>query len=320
MGGSSRCTPDGCLVLFSGAYPTKVSSSPINGAYHYYGTGFFDYTSDACTPGADNALPSQAGSVPVYPENSPGYECISQGKSFGTVNGLAVCYGEAKPDVDTTINPDGSETKSEKPKADSTETTTKTNPDGSTTTTSSSNNKTTSCTNGVCTTTTTSTNSDGTSTTSTKQEPQSEFCESNPKSPLCVSSTFGNAKCDAAPACTGDAIQCAQAVFSWEIKCALTEEPTDDAYKLGKAVASGGDDPAGNPFDPANIEEIDEESIVSQAAGQRFLSGTCVQPPSFSVLGRSYTMDTTKLCQFAEIVGNLMVALSTIIAIRMITS
>jgi hypothetical protein len=273
-------------------------------------------TGQTCTNASGTDMNNNPPSVNPAPD-SPAYNCAVQGKEYGVVNGSIVCVD---PNVDTTTNSDGSKTKSEKPKADSTETTTTTNPDGSTTTTSSSSNKTTSCTNGVCTTTTTSTNSDGTSTTSTKQEPESEFCKSSPTSPLCKSSTFGNAECAAQPACEGDAVQCAQAVFSWEIKCALTEEPTDDAYKLGKTVASGGADPADNPFDPANIQEIDVESVVSQAAGQRSLTGTCIQSPSFSVLGHSYTMDTTKLCQFAEIVGNLMVALSTIIAIRMITS
>jgi hypothetical protein len=104
------------------------------------------------------------------------------------------------------------------------------------------------------------------------------------------------------------------------MKCELTKEPEDDAYKLGKTIAEGGEDPAGNPLAPENIEEIDLGQIIADAAGQRSLSSSCIPPQTFSVMGHSYTLDTTLLCQFAEIVGYMMVAASSIIAVRMVTS
>jgi hypothetical protein len=76
----------------------------------------------------------------------------------------------------------------------------------------------------------------------------------------------------------------------------------------------------GNPLDPSNATEINVGSIVSTAAGQRTLTATCIASPSFSVMGKTYTFDTTLFCQFASIVGYLMVAASSVIAVRMISS
>ena len=145
------------------------------------------------------------------------------------------------------------------------------------------------------------------------------FCAKHPDLPLCKKSSYSGSGCDQPPKCDGDAVQCAQAHKLWQINCDMQKEPDDDAYKLGKSLVSGGNDPLGNPLDPSKVTEIDVASVVSEAAGQRMLSGTCIQSPSFSVMGRSYTLDTTKLCEFASIVGYLMVAISSIIAIRMIS-
>jgi hypothetical protein len=102
----------------------------------------------------------------------------------------------------------------------------------------------------------------------------------------------------------------------------LTTEPDDAAYNLGKTIAGGGADPglSKNPLDPANVTEIDVGGIVSEAAGQRSLTPSCIQSPSFTMLGKSYTLDTSQLCQFATVVGYMMVAAASIIAVRMITA
>ncbi len=121
-------------------------------------------------------------------------------------------------------------------------------------------------------------------------------------------------------ACTGDAVQCAQASAAWKLNCSMTTEPTDATYTLGKSIAAGGADPKGNPFDAANITTVNVGDIVSTAAGQRTLTETCIASPSFTVMGKTFTFDTTKFCQFASIVGYMMVAASSIIAVRMVTS
>lgn len=127
--------------------------------------------------------------------------------------------------------------------------------------------------------------------------------------------------CEAAPACEGDAVQCAQALEVWKLKCAMTKEPEDAAYTRGKSIAAGeGDSFEGNPLDSANAQDVDIGAVISQAAGERTLSGTCIAPQTLTLLGHSYTLDTTQLCNFAQIVGYLMVACASIIAVRMVTS
>lgn len=138
---------------------------------------------------------------------------------------------------------------------------------------------------------------------------------------MCKTSAFSGAcAAGAEPSCDGDAIQCAQARAAWKLQCDLSREPDDEAYKLGKSLVGGGADPKGNPLDPSKITEVNVGQIVAQAAGQRTLSGQCIQSPSFSALGKTWSLDVTLFCRFAAIVGYLMVAASSVIAVRMISA
>ena len=115
-------------------------------------------------------------------------------------------------------------------------------------------------------------------------------------------------------------MQCAQAEAAWKLQCDLSTEPDDEAYKLGKSLVGGAADPKGNPLDPSKITEVNVGQIISDAASQRTLAAQCIRSPSFIVLGKTYTLDVTLLCQFASIVGYLMVAAASIIATRTVTA
>lgn len=249
------------------------------------------------------------------PPDDPKTKCVQQGMAFGTVNGQVVCV---KPDT-----------------SKSSATTTKT-PDpgsgqGASTTTTNTN---TVCTNGSCTTTTTTNITSGGSgpggtgtgatTTQSKTEdtqPQAKFCEDNPTSPFCKTGSFaGSCSKGAKPSCDGDAVQCAQAEAAWKLQCDLSTEPDDAAYLLGKSLAAGNPDPNGNPLDPSKITEINVGQVISDAAAQRTLTGQCIRSPSFTVMGKTFTLDVTLLCQFASVVGYLMVAAASIIATRTVTA
>lgn len=52
----------------------------------------------------------------------------------------------------------------------------------------------------------------------------------------------------------------------------------------------------------------------------RLLTETCLTPPTFTVAGVSYTMNLSLFCNFLGMVGYMMVAASSVICIRMITS
>lgn len=275
------------------------------GGGHYGCVGPFTTLGQSCpTTGASNAA--------EVPATDPRTDCIEKGQSYGTVNGAVVCVaatGSSTTKTETTSSGGTSGT-------------------GSTTT----KNTSTDCTGGSCSSSTTTTTTSGgsgaggtgagsttTSGTTTEKTDKATFCSENPDLSICKTSTFsGTCAAGAAPACDGDPVQCAQANAAFKLECEISTEPTDDAYKLGKSIAGGGADPKGNPLDPANIPQVDVGSIVSAAAGNRTLSATCIPSPTFSVQGHTYTMDTTLFCQFAQVIGYLMVAASTVIAIRMV--
>lgn len=252
---------------------------------------------------------------------APTYDpCFGEGKVAGTISGVPVCTGEAPKSTEST--------KTTTTPTSTTNTTTTTYCDGD----------------GACSTTTTSTytsggsgpNGTGAGSTTvpgtgpgtagegkpaeTEKQEKSSFCEENPDSPICKSTSFSGACTASAPACDGDAVQCAQAAEAWKINCAIRTEPTDAAYVLGKSISSGGADPVKSPLDPSLLTSVDVAGIVTGAGSVRTLSGSCIPPQTFTVGGKAYTFDTTLFCQFAEIIGYLMVAASSVIAIRMVVS
>lgn len=245
--------------------------------------------------------------------NDPAYECAKKGMGSGTVNGAVICVPADSTQTVEKQKVDVNEVKKDAAGV----------PIGNAVS-SEDSEKNTTCTGTACTTTIkkTVTNPDGTKdeTTTTKSQDKSSFCTENPTATICKNGTYTDSGCTAAPACDGDAIQCAQATQAWKIKCDMETEPTDAAYTLGKGIAEGGTDPHGNPLDPANATNVDIGNIVSTAAGQRTLTGTCIASPSMTVLGKTFTFDTTLFCQFSSIVGYMMVAASSIIAVRMVTS
>lgn len=296
---------DGTCVVSATTRTSCSSEVGLPGApvsCHYSGTK----TGASCSGGN--------GPAPTYDP------CFGEGKVAGTISGVPVCAGEAPKSTEST--------KTTTTPTSTTTTTTNTYCDGA----------------GACSTTTTSTytsggsgpNGTGPGSTTvpgtgpgtagegkpaeTEKQEKSSFCEENPDSPICKSTAFSGACTASAPACDGDAVQCAQAAEAWKINCAIRTEPTDAAYTLGKSIAAGGADPVKSPLDPSLLDTVNVESIVTGAGAVRTLTGACIPPQTFTVQGHSYTFDTTLFCQFATIIGYLMVAASSVIAIRMVVS
>jgi len=270
-----------------------------------------------CTPADGNTTAGEASDNGPAPTYDP---CHASGKVAGTVDGVPVCTGEAPKSTEST--------KTTTTPTSTTNTTTTTYCDGA----------------GACSTTTTSTYTSGGSgpngtgagsttvpgtgpgtagegkPTETEEQEKSSFCEENPDSPICKVTSFSGACTASAPACDGDAVQCAQAAEAWKINCAIRTEPTDAAYVLGKAISGGGADAVKSPLDPSLLTTVDVAGIVTGAGSVRTLTGSCIPPQTFSLSGKSYVFDTTLFCQFATIIGYLMVAASSVIAIRMVVS
>lgn len=262
------------------------------------------------------AITLTGASCTATPEDAtPAYDpCYAKGKVTGYVNGVAVCGGNA-PTQTTTKSTEKGQT-ANTPVGSGTPSTTD-NPE-------TTKEETTECDDSGCKTVTkeVTKNPDGTTSEKTQEKSQdtTSFCQENPTSPFCKSASYTDNGCKVAPVCDGDAVQCAQAREAWKARCNAETEPTDPSYLLGKTIAEGGADSITSPLDPSNHSGIDVGGIVSTAASQRTLSRSCIRNPSFSALGHSYTMDATLFCQFAGIVGYLMIAASSIIAVRMVAS
>jgi len=177
-------------------------------------------------------------STPAIPVDPLDASCMSKGMCGGIVNGQSVCTACDETSQSKT------EVKVETPA---------TGPAVTTTTTTTEV-----CTQaGSCTTTTNTSSSAGPSSTTTTKQPggttgdgtaqdpieNKTFCEQNPTLSICQETSYGSSTCSAPPACTGDAVQCAQAVEVWRTRCdlldAMTPKNTDDSLISGADATQG---------------------------------------------------------------------------------
>lgn len=259
------------------------------------------FTGATCT-GTDAV--SSASGTPTSATGQPAAQ-VPPGKCPGNVNGQDILVN-----CDRTTQTTGST---------SSGTTTSSNGSGTSTTTSTggaSSTTKTECTAVSCTTTvtTTSTSPGGvTGTTSTeKTEPKEKFCTENPKSPLCLTSTFGGA-CSSGFTCSGDAVQCAIAKETYRFNCSL--EPSQsvlDDYNAKK-------NKSGNQVTQTVVEISSASFDQGNLLG---VSATCVadKPLSMSVAGRTFsvTLPFSKVCPYLEYLGYLNLALTFILSARIV--
>lgn len=225
----------------------------------------------------------------------------------GQVNGVGVCL---KPSVGNTVQ-----------SSSSGGTSTITNPDGSpggsTVTGGKQTTADTTCAGSTCTTKTetTSQNPGGGSTVSQelKSESKDDFCTKNPKSPLCVSSSFGGA-CSGGFVCDGDAIQCALAreVYAQNCKLNARNSNTDlfdiESIKTGNRTL----DLPGNATVNVGASSFDQSNALG-------VSAQCIQDVTISVMGNSAVLPFSRVCSMLEQLGSVLLAVSFILAARIVT-
>jgi len=122
---------------------------------------------------------------------------------------------------------------------------------------------------------------------------------------------FGGS-CEANFQCEGDAIQCAIAKQQHIRNCQLFDDKSEesDLYKEEKGKeGKQTEDLEGN-------EEIDlsDKLDKTNALG----GGSCIGDLSIAVMGRSVTLPISIICPYLNIFGNILVAISMIIAIRIV--
>lgn len=152
--------------------------------------------------------------------------------------------------------------------------------------------------------TTTETKVNGQTTeTTVEKEDTAEDSEQKPEEEEAVSEIAG-LQCEAAIACSGDAIQCAIASTQKDTKCLLQESLDFPTQQSEITSIFQGDDFV------LDEEEIDIPSFIGQ--GSRFLPSTCPAPISLPLSGKTLQLDTQPFCTFANDLSFLIVAFATL--------
>ncbi|WP_319243700.1 hypothetical protein [uncultured Propionivibrio sp.] len=207
---------------YSGAGASIPSSLCINGCtYSTAGLSVGTGSLWATAPGASLGSTCTGSTGAQMSTSDPAYKCVSQGKGYGTVNGVIVCT-EA-----STVTSSGTKSST------STSTTTDASNTTTTSTASQSDSSTTTCSGETCTTTTTTTktNADGTKSvvTTTSNQDKAGFCQTNPTAPACSGATEQSKYCADNPT----ALSCQKASFTnpttgtFESKSAKVQEAKD---------------------------------------------------------------------------------------------
>lgn len=266
---------------------------------------FYDghYTGTSCT-GSESGQSSTEEEAP----NSPEYDCVKQGKSWGTVNGTVVCVAAGTSGSSPTTNYAPST---------STSSSNSTTSNGSTTTTSSDSSGTKQTTfndDGTVTTTesTNTTNSDGTQSTNQTEhtEPVADFCRDNPNVQQCKAADKGSfgGSCDAGFTCDGDAAQCAIAREIHTRNCEIFKEDADMTNKFNEAKNDNG---STNPAATANIQTVNIPTTLDATSPY---AGQCNQDVTVSIAGSSVTIPFSAWCDVLNALGYLFLACAYISA------
>lgn len=120
----------------------------------------------------------------------------------------------------------------------------------------------------------------------------------------------GGGSCDAAPACSGDAIDCAVLAEQHKARC-----DTEEARNFPKHKADIEGLLSGSKFQSSADEEITAESFVN--SGARFLPATCPVDSTFSLSfagGHTFALSYSPFCFFAESLAPLIVIAATVFA------
>lgn len=293
----------GCLGIVGG-FTTAFQSD--GGDWVTQGTA--KYTGSTCDPSVINDLNSD--SDPEYePEDNPALtekpdETCPNGFK-GTVNGVSVC-----------LPPKASEGLLEKEDKD--------NGDG----TKTEKQTKVKCENGVCEITTTTITKDTSSNTvvsnssATTTVEQGRFCAQNPTAAACKNENGEEGKgsfsgsCQAGFTCDGDAVMCAIAKEQHTRACQLFKEDTAEgqlyAAEKGKEGAQRGEgiDLGTIDLGGGSGSLIKTDSLIGE--------GSCVQDLQFQFMGEPVTIPLSSLCPYLAMLGNILVAVGMVMAIRIV--
>jgi len=309
---SSGATTEVCPAIGPGAGCTAkiiwdVTYS-VNGVK--FNSGESKYTGKTCSSSAaSNAaaaaaqVPPTAPTVPIDPgtPGAPAPNPCPRNTYPGEVNGVSVCVPPSSSAPVVTTN---------------TTTTTTPAPPGSPSSAPITNSTTnqTSCAGSTCTTTTTTTTTPAggdapVTTTTTTEEAKDDFCTKNPKSPQCIVGSFGGS-CTAGFQCEGDAVQCAIAneIYSRNCKLIDSTSPESELYDQSKTQTGSvtGDLPGSESVTIGATSFDQTAHFASSGLADLILT----------VAGKDVTIKLSELNTWLQLLGNLGVAVTLLVAIR----
>lgn len=314
----------GCNTVFSGYAARGVIcqiTAPIAG-YSHCDYSKFTRTGTTCSAPDPNQI-----TVPPI-EVSAGtteHDCISQGKTFGTVNGLKVCLPKGTTGSEPVIDPPNTKTT--------------TNPNGSTTTTTTT---TTVNNNGTVTTNTTITNKPSptdpnqtpTTTQTTDNQDLQGFCEANPSLKICTNdpdrNSSGGTACDSAPTCTGDEIDCVTQKQIYNFRCqqeklseSFVDTTEEQDYKAGTNSSQPTDQQASDSLNKYGTLDIDvSQDFNDELSNNKFNFGSasCPPPLTLNVLGKPYQLPLDVFCSYAVFVKFFIMFFAMMLSLRIYTT
>lgn len=287
----------GCMGEVGG-YPTAIKSD--SGTWTTQGIA--KYSGATCDPSVINDLNKQAD--PEFesqpnPEPSKPPECTNGYQ--GTVNGVSVCV-PAKASSGVV----GTETKDN---GDGTKTDTKTD---------------VKCENGKCEVTKTSSTTNITNNTtvgtssSTSTVDKAAYCNENKTAGVCKDENGDNpdgtgsftGNCNSGFQCKGDAVQCAIAKEQHRRMCQIFDDKSAETtlfnQSKGKEGIQRGDE--GSPIDLAG--RISTDSLIG--------AGSCMSDFQIQFMDRPVNVKLSNLCPYLEMLGNILVAVGMVMAIRIV--
>lgn len=137
------------------------------------------------------------------------------------------------------------------------------------------------------------------------------FCEENPDSPICKEGTFGGS-CAAGFQCDGDAIQCSIAREQHMRNCKLFDDESPESQLYSANKDKTGDQTLNLPGN--ETVDLGNRIDMSDALG----GGSGVSDLMITVGGQSITLPFSQLNSILAALGNVLVAISFLIALRVI--
>lgn len=133
------------------------------------------------------------------------------------------------------------------------------------------------------------------------EESQDSFCEENPLLAICKKSSFSGAVCGVAPACEGDAVQCAIAIEVYKQGCEM--RPTQGVLDAGTELyGDSGPHPEGHPL--LTPTEVNIDQMLTEPANP--LGASC--PSDFTVGG--VVVPLSKTCDPLIWLGRILLAVT----------